>query len=192
MKKTLFGIAAAMAVAGLASLLTARRIEAQYSSPVKVVNTTSAPALNSSVDDRGRIPYQSEVDGGSAGIPPVSCDQLIGCSFKFGPVPTGHRLVIERVAGVLPTTLASQAFVSLSNPNSPLPGTVYAAFTVPTTFSAGYFDLPTLVYIDSQQSVSVDVALTAGAAFPTGSFRRIIVKGYLLDCTAAPCAAIAN
>src|SRR5690349_1343497 len=53
MKRQLLGIAAVIGAAALASLFTARRIEAQYSSPVKVVNTTSGPALNSSVDDQG-------------------------------------------------------------------------------------------------------------------------------------------
>lgn len=51
MKKHLLGIAAAMAVAGLISLITARRIEAQFSSPVKIVNTTSAPAITQSVPE---------------------------------------------------------------------------------------------------------------------------------------------
>jgi len=53
MKQHLLGIAAAIAVAGLISLSTARRIEAQFSSPVKVVNTTSAPAITSRMDDPG-------------------------------------------------------------------------------------------------------------------------------------------
>lgn len=193
MRRPWFNVVALVTAIGAISVFSARRIEAQFSSPVKIVNTTSAPAITSRMDDHGRIPYQSEVDGGSAGIPPISCDQLIGCGFTFGPVPIGHRLVIERVSGVIPTTVAGQAFVSLLNPNpSSQIGNIYSAFTVPTTGTLGYFDEPTLVYIDSQQSVTVNVALSAGAAFPTGFIRRMIVKGYLLDCTAAPCAAIAN
>jgi hypothetical protein len=191
MKRRWFGAAAAVLAACAIYVFSARRIEAQYSSPVKVVNTTSAPAIGSLMDDHGRIPYQSEVDGGSVGIPPVPCDQTVGCDFVFGPVPAGHRLVIERVTGVVPSTVAAQAFVILSNPNSPSPGTVYAAFTLPPTSTAGYFEVPTLVYVDSQQSVDVTVAFS-GAGFASGFFRRVIVKGYLLDCTAAPCAAIAH
>jgi len=56
MKKHLLGMLAALVVAGVISLITARRIEAQYSSPVKVMNTTSAPAITSNIDDPGRVP----------------------------------------------------------------------------------------------------------------------------------------
>ena len=191
MKRNWFGAGAILLAACALSVFSARRIEAQYSTPVKVVNTVSAPAIGSLMDDHGRIPYQSEVDGGSIGIPPVPCDQTVGCDFVFGPVPAGHRLVIERITGVVPSTAPAQTFITLSNPNSPSPGTVYAAITIPATSTAGNFEVPTLVYVDSLQSVDVTVAF-AGAGFASGFFRRMIVKGYLLDCTAAPCAAITH
>jgi hypothetical protein len=47
-----------VAVAGAIMLFSAHRIEAQYSSPVKVLNTSSAPVLNSRIDEPGRIPYR--------------------------------------------------------------------------------------------------------------------------------------
>ena len=178
MKQHLFGIAAAIAVAGLVSLFAARRIEAQYSSPVKVVNSTSAPALSSVVDDHGRIPYQSELFG-------KACTGL-SCTLTFGPVPSGHRLVIEHVTGSIDTVgTVSQVDVQL-NPSIPV-GTLdrYASFYVPQQF-----DQPTLAYLDASQSVDVYVILIGGGTFGPNS--RMGLKGYLLDCTAAPCAAIAN
>jgi hypothetical protein len=178
MKNHLFGIVAAIAVAGLISLFTAHRIEAQYSSPVKVVNSTSAPALNSSVDDHGRIPYQSELFGkGCTGF---------GCTFTFGPVPSGHRLVIEHVSGSI-DVLGSVTQVNVQlNPTVPI-GTLdrYSSFYVPEQF-----DQVTLAYLDASQSVDVLVILVGGGTFGPNS--RLGVKGYLLDCTAAPCPAIAN
>src|SRR5579863_6283055 len=92
MKTHFLGIAAAMAVAGLVSLVTARRIEAQYSSPVKVVNTTSAPAITSRMDDPGRVPYQSTING-------PSCVNSTSCSVSFPAVPAGHRLVVTQISG---------------------------------------------------------------------------------------------
>jgi hypothetical protein len=148
---------------------------------VKVVNTTSAPALNSSVDDHGRVPYWSELLAGS-------CVAGVACTYTFGPVPIGHRLVIEHVSGsVAFSGGASEINVQL-NPTTPI-GSLdrYASFDVPTT---GQFDMPTLVYLDPLQTVDVFVLLRGGASF--SGTTRIMVTGYMLDCTAAPCAAIAH
>jgi hypothetical protein len=186
MKQHLFGMAAVIAAAGLSSLFTARRIEAQYSSPVKVVNTTSAPALNSAVDDHGRIPYWSQVEPGfDSGEP---CDGRNGCVFTFGPVPAGHRLVVERVSGDLGLTgFVSELVVSLSAPAAVTLPNFYTFFDAPVT---GNFDVPILAFIDSQQTVAVQVVAVGGGTFTGG--RRIILTGYLLDCLAAPCSAIAH
>jgi hypothetical protein len=178
MNRRWFGMAAIVLTACAISVFSARRIEAQYSSPVKVVNTASAPALNSSLDDHGRSPYQSELFG-------KSCTGL-GCTFTFGPVPSGPRLVIEHVSGSIDVVgTVAQVDVQL-NPSIPV-GTLdrYASFYVPLQF-----DQPTLAYLDNSQSVDVEVILIGGGTFGPNS--RMGVKGYLLDCTAAPCAAIAQ
>ncbi len=181
--------AAAVVVAACAiSVFSARRIEAQYSSPVKVVNSTSAPALNSSIDDHGRIPYQSEVDDGVGPGAGLSCASQDQCDFAFSPVPSGHRLVIEHVGGLLSLATANQVIAQLFNP---VTGGHYSTFIVPTTTAYGSFDAATLVYLDSQQSVDVHVFTSTLVGFSLGS-RYITISGYLLDCTAAPCAAIAH
>jgi hypothetical protein len=49
----------ALALAGGVVLFSAQRIEAQFSSPVRVMNTSSAPAIASIIDMPGRVPYDS-------------------------------------------------------------------------------------------------------------------------------------
>jgi len=50
-------VSGTLAVASVVMLLSAHRIEAQYSTPVKVLNSSAAPVLQSRIDDPGRIPY---------------------------------------------------------------------------------------------------------------------------------------
>jgi len=91
MKGHIITIGMMLAVAGAISLFTARRIDAQYASPVRVMNSTSFPALASSIDDHGRIPYQATIQNNA-------CSPG-ACSFSLPSPPAGHRLVIERVGG---------------------------------------------------------------------------------------------
>ena len=183
MRKYLFGIAAAMAVAGLISLVTARRIEAQYSSPVKVVNTTSAPAITSRMDDPGRVPYQSTING-------LSCVNTNSCIVSFPVVPVGHRLVVTQISGAH---------------NGPQPGTGPFAVSVRIGLngpagainqfywdleSNGSYVLPFSAYVDAGVNVNL-VDSIVGTTYNNGP-QLITVTGYMLDCTAAPCAAIAQ
>ena len=186
MKRRWLGVAALVAGACAISVVGARRIEAQYSSPVKVVNSTSAPALNRSVDNHGRISYWAEVTGNE---PATVCSGAL-CVFTFGPVPSGHRLVIEHVMGQLPPTGAvTDVVVELIDPAPVGYLDTYAIFDAPST--TGYFDMPTLAFIDSQRSVKVEAQMNGGGTI-FKSLAKIILTGYLLDCTAAPCAAIAH
>jgi hypothetical protein len=58
--------------------------------PTAVVNPSTNPALTSSVDDPGRIAYQSASMG--------SCGGANQCSIGSPALPTGHRLVIQHVS----------------------------------------------------------------------------------------------
>lgn len=183
MKTHFLGIAAAMAVAGLISLVTARRIEAQYSSPVKVVNTTSAPAITSRMDDPGRIPYQSTING-------TSCVNTNSCVVSFPPVPAGHRLVVTQISGAHngpqfgTGPFAVSVRIGLNGPNGGI-----------TQFywdlqSLGSYVLPVSAYLDAGVNINV-VDSIIGTTYNNGP-QLITVTGYMLDCTAAPCAAIAQ
>ena len=185
MKKHLLGIAAAIAAAGLISLFTARRIEAQYSSPVKVVNSTSGPAIASVMDDRGRIPYQAIVN-----TPVSQCGGSNYCYINFPAVPAGHRLVITQIAGLYffdqtGTPQFDITFQSLA------PGGFQTGWTPPTHFnSSSIFNYPLTFYVDANQSFRM-AAEVFGETFSSQLSQQVTVTGYLLDCNAAPCSAIA-
>jgi len=144
---------------------------------VDVVNPATSPALTRSVDDPGRIAYQST----------ATCVQdsafLNACDFDFPAVPGNHRLVVQHVSAVLGGN-ATGAQVNLSG------GANQAAssFLAPPSFrGASEFDQPVLQYFDAGslpflQAVA-DTTLTSGSA---------TISGYLLDCATTPCAAIAH
>src|SRR5215471_8089847 len=82
----------------IGSLMQSRssQVKGVYSSPVTVMNPSSAPALGSSVDEPGRVPYVSQV-----ALQGQNCSQPQGtnCQFNFSTVPAGHRLVIQSMSG---------------------------------------------------------------------------------------------
>src|SRR5260370_33701963 len=92
-KRHLLTAAGVLAAVGITALFTARRIEAQYASPVKVMNVSPAPALTSSMDEPGRTPYFSR------NAP--NCSAVTYCVTLFAPVPTGQRLVVTNVSGFI-------------------------------------------------------------------------------------------
>jgi hypothetical protein len=88
--------AAAGVAAALAASLTAfaAPIDGAVAAPpptvnVVVDNPAKDPALTRSVDDPGRIAYQSTTTC-------VLNDTI--CSFDFPPVPKNHRLVVQHVS----------------------------------------------------------------------------------------------
>jgi hypothetical protein len=150
--------------------------------------TITPPAVTtvSNMDDPGRIPYQS-----TSPTPQPCPAGGVGLCWPFPAVPAGHRLVIQHVSGALQYS------------TSPNPLLVYVldsgfhainAFT-PTanawssTVQLINFDQRVQVYVDASQTYWVEV-WASGA--PTVGFVPVIVTGYLLDCAAAPCAAIAH
>jgi hypothetical protein len=184
MKKHLFGISAAMAVAGLIALVSARRIEAQFSSPVKIVNTTSAPAIASIMDNLGRIPYQSVVRGTTS-----TCGGGTSCFATFPVVPAGHRLVVTQIAGAhfLATPITAPLTVSLGVAVNGPSGVVTQ---INWDLSSASYVLPVTLYVDPGNYV-VFVANEVGSLGYDIGAQVDTLTGYLLDCTAAPCAAIA-
>jgi hypothetical protein len=169
----------ALAVAGAIMLLSAHRIEAQYSSPVRVMNTTSGPAIASLIDEPGRTPYQARIVQQPA-------SNTTSISFTFGAVPANHRLVVQHVSGNLTVTAGSPA---ASIGLAVLGFVPTSLFFTPTLGGLNNFDQPVLVYFDGGQQPSVTAF---GPTFVGSSSEIMTLTGYLIDCSAAPCAAIAQ
>src|SRR5260370_15220841 len=102
-KQYLFAAIGGLALVGVGALLSPRRGEAQFSSPVRVMNTSAAPALNSRIDDPGRIPYISPFSNGCS---------TTTCNYTFPPVPAGPRVLIQHVSSDLQFTAAPGIFRS--------------------------------------------------------------------------------
>jgi hypothetical protein len=169
-----------LAVAGAIMLFSAHRIEAQYTSPVKVLNTSAAPAIASVIDDQARVPYLSY----QAVTPPANAGSL---TFNFPAVPANHRLVVQHLTGWLFVAPGSPTFVSLGQPGfSPM-----SAFqTQPLGGGAtSVFDQPVLGYFDAGQQPQVYAIDQSNFLQGTST---LTLTGYMIDCSAAPCAAIAH
>jgi hypothetical protein len=159
--------------------------QAVVSTLVSVVNPGTSPVHTSSVDDAGRVAYQSTINNTG------KCSGS-GCSFPFPVVPTGHRVVIQHVSGLLqlnavPTNIAVNFFETAGV------GLTAEFLAPPSTISA--FDHPLLFYVDSGTSVQVQVSIFSnnGATFVGGNaFQFVTLTGYELDCTVAACSPIAT
>jgi len=156
--------AAVAALAGLAIL----------SSSIQGANAAQATQVRE-VDDPGRIAYESQ--------------QSIGAgrdTFIFPVVPAGHRLVIQHISGeVFFQSIVSEVFVSAGSPEGgsnflPLP-----SFTRNLTL----FDQLVQLYVDAGHRPQVVVEANANIPVLNGF---LTLTGYLLDCTVAPCATIAQ
>jgi hypothetical protein len=143
---------------------------------VDVVNPATNPALTRSVDDPGRIAYQSK----------VACvrDQN-ACAFHFSAVPKNHRLVVQHVSvslGFLADARGAQVTLE-GGANG-----AFSSFFAPPSFLEGIsVDQPVLQYFDAG---SLPFVFTESDINPS-SASTATISGYLLDCATTPCAAIA-
>ena len=180
---------AAAGVAALAASLTALviPIDAARANPptsqVIVVNPATSPALTRSVDDPGRIAYQSSVTN-------CSLNHDV-CSFGFPAVPQGHRLVVEHVSGFLSlNSPASGANVFLDGGANEARSSFFALPGLQFTSSGSIlFDQLVLQYFDAG---SAPVLATVTEVIPNANGSTATLSGYLLDCATTPCEPIAQ
>jgi hypothetical protein len=135
-------------------------------------------ALTSSIDDPGRIPYQSTVNQTCTGA---------NCTFTFGALPTGHRLVIQHVSGILGFSGSGTQISVILRAGGPDAVSFLASYFGPRTEAE--FDQSVQFYVDETEAPVVNVFTPAGNFAQVQSLTLI---GYELSCTAAPCAAVAH
>lgn len=168
--------AAGGVAAVLAAIMTVSVVPLTAHSPSRRPATSTEPALTRSVDDPGRIAYQST----AACVP-----NFITYSFDFSAVPKNHRLVVQHVFGVLVFVAdARGAQVTLED------GANHAvsAFLAPPSFlRENLFDQPVLQYFDAGSAPFLFV----DGDVDQSSVSKATISGYLLDCATTPCAAIA-
>jgi len=158
---------------------------------VTVGNPIGAPALTSSVDDPGRVPYQST----QARITPTNfcadTDKTV-CFMQFPAVPAGHRLVVQNISGSMTLSAAAKSIrftVGFSVPATGPRATV--SFLPPSAVDGqSMFTQPVLLFFDAGQ-IPVASIFVNGASFDDTQ-HSVTLTGYMLDCTVNLCAPIAN
>lgn len=159
--------------------------------PVTVGNAATNPALTSSVDDPGRIPYQARES--------LSCS---GNSCQSGPtpaIPNGHRFVLRYITiSGLATTKQANFVVNIVEIEPKVKfgfATIVQISGATTKLSSTEFlasiNQQALFYLENRTLIA---EVRASENFTFDSFLTgpiVTYTGYLLDCTAAPCAPIA-
>src|SRR2546430_13433314 len=102
--------------------------------------SATASGQTVSIDEPGRIPYQSQLSK-------ASCSGAGACYFQFANVPAGHRVVVQHLSGLISFSTAPNSVLVLLNNGSGHPVSTFFAPLVPSTsFTA--FDQIVLAYFD--------------------------------------------
>jgi len=142
-------------------------------SPIHGANGAQ-PTQVRDVDDPGRIPYQSFQN--------ISAGQH---ELDFPAVPVGHRLVIQHVSGDMNFNFTPiQVVVTVEVTGGA------TSFFAPFSGTFVKFDQPVQLYVESGEAANVIVLANDGIDPASRGF--LTLSGYLLDCTASPCAKIAK
>jgi len=148
---------------------------------VNVANPATAPVLFLNVNDPGRIPYQKVISAK-------------GPFLTFPAVPSGHRLVLQHVSINLSigNALATTQAVGVVYNNIVVPEMLVSMFPLAVQLLEGgiaqaFVDQPILGYVDAGSAPIVGEGVESGIV---GNMVAVLT-GYMLDCTVAPCAAIA-
>jgi hypothetical protein len=177
MKNLLMGIGAVGLAAALIGLFAPHAVHAAVAALVEVSNPATSPALTSRIDDPGRIPYTNV-------IPCVGGGSL--CSGISGNVPAKHRLVINEVSGSIELAMPGGAYCVVGLGGS---STAFLPTIATGIGNQVVLNQRVQVYVDQGQQATIN-CYTNPIGTVNGGF--IYLNGYLLDCNAAPCAAIAN
>jgi len=189
LKSYLMGTGAVVLAGLLLTLVAPRAAHAIAATAVLVQNTSSNPAIVSSMDDPGRIAYQSV----AAFAGPGTCPNSEGCQVTFGPVRANHRLVVQHLSASVvfsaaPGQFGLEYFPASSGASGGLSAAPAASAVPGLSQYRGAREVPVQFYLDSGQSFEANL-LYQGSAYLGGS---VTASGYMLDCSAAPCSAIAH
>jgi hypothetical protein len=190
-KSLLIGTGSVVLAGFILTLLAPKALHAVVATLVLVANTSSNPAIVSDMDDPGRVAYLSSARFISG---PAECNSE-GCLLNFGPVPANHRLVVQHLSADLvftsaPGQVSLEYFGAGMGIRGGLTSQATAAFHNASV--AQYreaFELPVQFYVDAGQSFQTNMQAENLGGFLGGS---VTASGYMLDCAAAPCAAIAH
>ncbi|HUA19215.1 MAG TPA: hypothetical protein VMU80_28305 [Bryobacteraceae bacterium] len=193
LKSTLIGTSSFVLAGLILFMFAPKAAHALVATLVLVANTTANPAITSNMDNLGRVAYQSTQLGSQ-----VLASNL-GFGVNFPAVPANHRLVVQHVSmqgfftGSVPPS--AQTLVALQCSNCAGGNAPFSAFFAPSAQvgdNVVAVDSPVLVYFDQGQIPMVQVDSSAAIVTTQELPPTLTLTGYMLDCSAAPCSAIAN
>lgn len=178
----MFGAFGALFLTG--AFLQSRGSQARgaYSTPVQVMNTSSAPVIGVDAEKLARIPYESIQYSNT-------CNGSTGCYMQFTSPPAGYRLVVQHVSGYFwqapGTTLPAGFYLDVG-----IAGTVYVPSQLIQSTNGGVVfsmaNQDALAYIDAGSGISG----WAIGNWLSGQPVNVAVTGYLENCSITGCPAI--
>ena len=190
MKKAKRYIVASAALAGMFLIGSVVRhpgsqAKGAYSTPVQVMNTSSAPAMGADVEKLARIPYQSSYRT-------TTCTGVTNCFFSFTAAPSGYRLVVENLSGLFEISNAATA-----PPTGLLEGSSFLNVFAFTAANGQIFNGTIMSGINIPVKMVFDPSEGNPVAFVYGDYPSITglpsvmtLSGYLENCTITGCPTI--
>lgn len=185
-RTTLFSIGALGAMFLAGSLIQSRssRAEGAYSTPVQVMNTSSAPAIGVDAEKLARIPYQSSYRT-------TTCTGLTNCFFQFTAAPSGYRLVVENISGLFELANGTTPATGLIEGSTFLNVFGFATTTGPVFNGTLYaaVNQPTRMVFDNSEG---DPVAFVYGTYPSiqGLPSTMTLSGYLENCSITGCPTI--
>jgi len=156
-----------------------------YSTPVQVMNTSSAPAIGVDAEKLARIPYQSSYRT-------TTCTGVTNCFFSFTAAPSGYRLVVENLSGLFELNNAATA-----PPTGLLEGSSFLNVFAFTAANGQIFNGTIMAGINTPVKMVFDTTEGNPVAFVYGDYPSITglpsvmtLSGYLENCTITGCPTI--
>ena len=186
-KRYVMGFAGAAGLFLIGSLMRSPGSQAKgaYSTPVQVMNTSSAPAIGADAEKLARIPYQSTYRT-------TTCVNVTNCFFQFAPAPPGFRLVVEHISGI---------FELASNATAPATGLIEGSNFLNTfgftSTNGQIFNGTIMSGVNQPTHMVFDNSEGDPVAFVYGDYPSIqglpsfiTLSGYLENCSITGCPAI--
>src|SRR5215469_4900005 len=153
-----------------------------YSTPVQVMNTSSAPAIGADAEKLARIPYQSSYRT-------TVCTGVTNCFFSFTAAPSGYRLVVENLSGLFEINNAATA-----PPTGLLEGSSFLNVFAFTAANGQIFNGTIMSGINIPVKMVFDTTEGNPVAFVYGNYPSITglpstmtLSGYLENCSVTGC-----
>jgi hypothetical protein len=156
-----------------------------YSTPVQVMNTSSAPAIGVDAEKLARIPYQSSYRT-------TTCTGVTNCFFSFTAAPSGYRLVVENLSGLFELSSAATAPVT-----GLIEGSSFLNVFAFTSANGQIFNGTIMSGINQPVRMVFDPSEGNPVAFVYGNYPSITglpsvmtLSGYLENCSITGCPTI--